>query len=141
MPEQQRVAIIDLGSNTARVVVMSATPGYSYRLEDEIREVVRLRKGMTDEGLAEDAMRRGFATLRLFKRFCDGVGADPILATATSAVRDAANGPQFVDRVRSELGLELRVLDGEREAYYGTIGALNDVALSDGAVVDIGGGS
>ena len=141
MPEQQHVAIIDLGSNTARVVVISATPGYSYRLEDEIREVVRLRQGMTDEGLAEEAVRRGFATLRLFKRFCDGVGANPIIATATSAVRDAANGAQFVERVQSELGLELRVLDGEREAYYGTIGALNDVALSDGAVVDIGGGS
>ncbi|MFN8465583.1 MAG: Ppx/GppA phosphatase family protein [Caldilineaceae bacterium] len=140
MPEQH-VAIIDLGSNTARVVVISATPGYSYRLEDEIREVVRLRQGMTDEGLAEDAVRRGFATLRLFKRFCDGVGANPIIATATSAVRDASNGAQFVERVQSELGLELRVLDGEREAYYGTIGALNDVALSDGAVVDIGGGS
>jgi exopolyphosphatase/guanosine-5'-triphosphate,3'-diphosphate pyrophosphatase len=141
MPEQQHVAIIDLGSNTARVVVMSATPGYSYRLEDEIREVVRLRQGMTEEGLAEEAMQRGFATLRLFKRFCDGVGANPIIATATSAVRDAANGAQFVSRVRAELGLELRVLDGEREAYYGTIGALNDVALSDGAVLDIGGGS
>jgi exopolyphosphatase/guanosine-5'-triphosphate,3'-diphosphate pyrophosphatase len=141
MPEQQHVAIIDLGSNTARVVVMRATPGYSYRLEDEIREVVRLRQGMTEEGLAEEAMQRGFATLRLFKRFCDGVGASPILATATSAVRDAANGAQFVERVRTELGLELRILDGEREAYYGTIGALNDVALSDGAVLDIGGGS
>ena len=58
MPEQQHVAIIDLGSNTARVVVISATPGYSYRLEDEIREVVRLRQGMTDEGLAEDAVRQ-----------------------------------------------------------------------------------
>jgi len=69
------VAIIDLGSNTARVVVMSAIPGYAYRLEDEIREVVRLRQGMTDEGLAAEAMKRGFATLRLFKRFCDGVGA------------------------------------------------------------------
>ena len=141
MPEQQHVSIIDLGSNTARVVVISATPGYSYRLEDEIREVVRLRQGMTDEGLAEDAVRRGFATLRLFKRFCDGVGANPVIATATSAVRDAANGAQFVERVQSELGLELRVLDGEREAYYGTIGALNDVALNDGAVLDIGGGS
>jgi exopolyphosphatase/guanosine-5'-triphosphate,3'-diphosphate pyrophosphatase len=141
MPEQQHVAIIDLGSNTARVVVMRATPGYSYRLEDEIREVVRLRQGMTEEGLAAEAMQRGFATLRLFKRFCDGVGANPIIATATSAVRDAANGAQFVERVRTELGLELRILDGEREAYYGTIGALNDVALNDGAVLDIGGGS
>lgn len=86
-------------------------------------------------------MARGFATLRLFKRFCDSVRADTIIATATSAVRDAANGALFVSRVQREVGLTLRILDGEREAYYGVIGALNDVALSEGAVVDIGGGS
>jgi exopolyphosphatase / guanosine-5'-triphosphate,3'-diphosphate pyrophosphatase len=141
MPDPQRVAIIDLGSNTARLVVMSAIPGYAFRLEDEIREVVRLRQGMTEDGLAEAAMERGFATLRLFKRFCDSVRVDTIIATATSAVRDGANGPLFVSRVQRELGLVLRVLDGEREAYYGVIGALNDVALVEGAVVDIGGGS
>lgn len=141
MHAAQHVAIIDLGSNTARAVIMLAIPGYSFRLEDEIREVVRLRQGMTDAGLAPEAMERGFATLRLFKRFCDSVGADTILAVATSAVRDAANGPLFVERVQRELGLTLRVLDGEREAYYDVIGALNDVALTDGVVLDIGGGS
>ena len=73
--------------------------------------------------------------------FATALRADPIIATATSAVRDAANGALFVSRVQAELGLDLRVLDGEREAYYGTIGALNDVSLSDGAVLDIGGGS
>ena len=141
MSTAQHVAIIDLGSNTARLIVMSAVPGYAFRLEDEIREVVRLRQGMSDEGLAEEAMERAFVTLRLFKRFCDSVRADTIIATATSAVRDAANGRFFVNRVQRELDLTLRILDGEREAYYGAIGALNDVALVEGAVLDIGGGS
>ena len=136
-----RVAVIDLGSNTARLIVMDTIPGYSFRLEDEIREVVRLRQGMTEEGLSDAAAARGLSTLRLFKRFCDSTGTDVVLATATSAVRDAANGADFVERVRAEVGLELRVLDGEREAYYGAIGALNDTGLRDGAVVDIGGGS
>lgn len=139
--DRQHIAVIDLGSNTARLIVMSAIPGYAFRLEDEIREVVRLRQGMSESGLAPAAMERGFATLRLFKRFCDAVHAELIIAAATSAVRDAANGPLFVARVQNELGLTLRVLDGEREAYYGAIGALNDVALSAGAVLDIGGGS
>lgn len=120
---------------------MRAVPGYSFRLEDEIREVVRLRQGMTAAGLSEGAVTRAFSTLRLFKRFCDSTGADVILATATSAVRDAANGPAFVERVRTELGLELRVLDGEREAWYGAVGALNEVGLRSGSVLDIGGGS
>lgn len=119
MPNSQRIAVIDLGSNTARLIVMQAVPGYCYRLEDEIREVVRLRKGLDEQGLHEEAMNRAFVTLRLFKRFCDSTHVDEAIATATSAVRDAANGRAFVERVRQELGLDLRILDGEREAYYG----------------------
>ena len=140
-PQSYRIAIIDLGSNTARLVIMNAIPGYSYRLEDQVREVVRLRQGMTDEGLSEEAIARALSTLRLFKRFCDSTGVDIILPVATSAVREAGNGSEFVERVRREVGLSLRVLDGEREAYYGTIGVLNEVPVKDGLVVDIGGGS
>jgi exopolyphosphatase/guanosine-5'-triphosphate,3'-diphosphate pyrophosphatase len=141
MPNHQRIAVIDLGSNTARLVVYGAISGYSFREEDEIREVVRLRQGMTEAGLCEDAIERGLVTLRLFKRFCDSTGVERILPTATSAVRDAANQALFLARVRSEIGLNLRVLTGEEEAYYGAVGALNDVALCNGLVVDIGGGS
>lgn len=136
-----RIAVIDLGSNTVRLIALSAVPGFSFRLEDEIREVVRLRQGMTDDGLSGEAVARGLSTLRLFKRFCDSTGTDVVLATATSAVRDAANGDHFVERARAEFGLDVQVLDGEREAYYGAIGALNDTGLRDGAILDIGGGS
>ncbi len=141
VPQAQRIAIIDLGSNTARVVVMNAVPGYAYRLEDEIREVVRLRQGMTSRGLSEEAMTRAIFTLRLFKRFCNSLGVETILPTATSATREAANGPLFLEKVRREVGLTLQILDGEQEAYYGTLGALNEVTLPHGFVVDIGGGS
>ncbi len=139
--QPQRIAIIDLGSNTARAIVMNAIPGYAYRLEDEIREVVRLRQGMTRYGLSDEAMTRALFTLRLFTRFCRSLGVETILATATSAVRDAANGNLFLERVRQEVGLSMRVLDGDQEAYYGVIGALNEVPLTCGLVVDIGGGS
>ena len=94
----RRLAVIDLGSNTARLVIFQTIPGYSYRLVDQV------------------------------------------LPIATSAVREAANGPIFVQRVAREIGISLQVLDGEREAYYDTIGALNEVPLEAGAVVDIGGG-
>jgi len=139
--QPQRIAIIDLGSNTARVIVMNAIPGYAYRLEDEIREVVRLRQGMTRHGLSDDAMTRALFTLRLFTRFCRSLKVETVLATATSAVRDAANGSLFLERVQQETGLIIQVLDGEREAYYGVIGVLNEVPLTTGWVVDIGGGS
>lgn len=137
----RRIAIIDLGSNTARLILMNAIPGYAYRLEDEVREVVRLRQGMTTQGMSEEAMSRALFTLRLFKRFCTGSRVDVIIATATSAVREAANREEFISRVEQEIGLTLRVLSGEEEAYYAAIGALNEVALEDGYVLDIGGGS
>ena len=140
-PASRRIAIIDLGSNSARLVVMSFVPGLSYHLEDEIREMVRLREGMTAEGLSEAAMTRGLLTLRLFKRFCESVQVTDIIATATSAVREAANGPQFLQRVKQEIGLSLRILDGEEEALFGVLGALNATSLQNGVVVDIGGGS
>jgi exopolyphosphatase/guanosine-5'-triphosphate,3'-diphosphate pyrophosphatase len=139
--QPRRIAIIDLGSNTARLVAMQAVPGYAYRLEDQVREVVRLHQGMTEAGLSKEAMARGFSTLRLFKRFCDSTRVDTILAVATSAVREAANGPAFVEWVEREIGISLQVLDGEREAYYDTIGALNDMPMQQGFVIDIGGGS
>ena len=137
----QHIAVIDLGSNTARVVVIGATPGHALRLEDEIREVVRLRQGMSAGRLAEESMARALFTLRLFKRFCNGYGVQQIIASATSAVREARNGADFVQRVKREVGLSLHVLDGEREAYYATLGALNEVPFANGYVVDIGGGS
>jgi exopolyphosphatase/guanosine-5'-triphosphate,3'-diphosphate pyrophosphatase len=139
--QEVRYGIIDLGSNTARLVIMLAIPGYAYRLEDEVREVVRLRQGMSEGGLSDEAMARAFSALQLFSRFCQAIEVDVLIPTATSAVREAANGPAFVKRVERELGIKLQILDGEREAYYGAIGALNDVALRTGYILDIGGGS
>ncbi|MBK9049825.1 MAG: hypothetical protein IPL78_02550 [Chloroflexi bacterium] len=141
LEKAQRIAVIDLGSNTARLIVMGAVPGYAYRLEDEIREVVRLRQGMTEKGLSEKSVARALSTLRLFKRFCDSSRVDLIIPTATSAVREAANGPRFVEQVKRELGLTLQILDGEQEAQYAALGVLNELPLTDGYMVDIGGGS
>jgi exopolyphosphatase / guanosine-5'-triphosphate,3'-diphosphate pyrophosphatase len=136
-----RIGVIDLGSNTARLIVMSSIPGYAYRQVDEIREVTRLREGMTAGGLSETAVARAFSTLKLFKRYCDSSQVNDIIATTTSAVREAANGAAFVQQVEREIGLSLQILDGDREAYYAAIGALNEVAFGEGFVVDIGGGS
>lgn len=137
----RRMAIIDLGSNTARLVLMNCQPGYAYHLENEIREVVRLRAGMTQKSLSEEAMDRALFTLRLFRRFCDSQVPDLILATATSAVREADNGREFLRRVESEVGLKLRLLSGEKEAYYGALGAQNCLVIQDGVILDVGGGS
>jgi exopolyphosphatase/guanosine-5'-triphosphate,3'-diphosphate pyrophosphatase len=139
--QAQRFAIIDLGSNTARLVVLHAVPGFAFKLEDEIREVVRLREGMRDGRLSPAAMTRAFFTLQMFKRFCDNYPVDQIIATATSAVRDAQNGSELLSRISREIGLDLQILSGEEEAYIGALGALNEQPLTNGYVLDIGGGS
>ncbi len=143
MPDSphRRIAVIDLGSNTARLILLSAVSAHSFRQIDEIREVVRLRKEMTEDGLAENAVNRAFSTLRLFKRFCDSREVDEIIAAATSAVREAANGSTFIESVKRDVGLTVQILSGEREAYYGVLGVLNEVFIEDGFVLDIGGGS
>jgi len=137
----QRIAVIDLGSNTTRLIIMETRLGFSYQLVDEVREVVRLRHGLTEKGLSEEAMNRGLSTLRLYKDFCQQTNVSQILATATSSVREAANGPAFLERIKDKLGITIRLLAGEKEAYYDTLGALNEIELQQGVILDIGGGS
>jgi exopolyphosphatase/guanosine-5'-triphosphate,3'-diphosphate pyrophosphatase len=139
--QSERIAIIDLGSNTNRLIVMETVLGFSYRLVDEVREVVRLRHGMTPEGLSPEAISRGLSTMRLYRDFCRQTGVTRILATATSAVREAANGKAFLQTVEQEIGIPIQLLTGDREAYYDSLGALNEVELQEGSILDIGGGS
>ena len=138
----KRVAIIDLGSNTARLVVLAYDINRSYRLIDELREVVRLSEGMGDAAIIRaDAFERGISALCTFRAYCDAVGITNIHATATSAVRDAANGESFLAAARERANLELRILAGEEEAYYGTLAVANSLPYQDAVVLDLGGGS
>ncbi len=123
------------------MVVFQSTAGYTWKLVDQIREMVRLREGMTSAGMSQASMDRAVATLRLYKRYCDSASVDKIIATATSAVRDASNGAQFLERASNEAGISLRVLSGREEAYYGCLGVLNNISVDDGWIIDIGGGS
>jgi exopolyphosphatase/guanosine-5'-triphosphate,3'-diphosphate pyrophosphatase len=138
----RRTAVIDLGSNTSRLVIYEHEPGRNFRLVDEVREVVRLREGMgASQTLRAAAIDRALHALKMYRVLCDAVGVDELIATATSAVRDAANRDSFIARVESETGISLRMLSGEEEGYYGALGAINGVGIRDGYVVDMGGGS
>jgi len=140
--EPRRIGIIDLGSNTGRLIALAYQPGYSYKLIDELRDVVRLAEGMgAAKSIRAEAFERGLDTLSTFKAYCDAVGIDEICATATSAVRDAANGPDFLAAVEAKTGLRLRLLSSEEEAYYGVLAVANSFALDSAAVFDLGGGS
>jgi exopolyphosphatase / guanosine-5'-triphosphate,3'-diphosphate pyrophosphatase len=138
---ERRIGIVDLGSNTARLVVFSYAPGRWFRLTDSIRERVRLAAGMDQHGrLQPAAIERALAALQLFADFAQAAGLDHAQVIATSAVRDAVDGPDLVRAIES-LGLPVRVLSGSEEAELGVIAVANGFAEPDAWVLDLGGGS
>ncbi len=138
----ERIGIIDLGSNTTRLVVMACTPRQSFKLVDEVRETVRLAEGVGEDGkLQPEPMRRAIEALKMFSSFCRATDVDHIIAVGTSAIREATNQHEFLDMLHAQTGLHLRILSGEEEAYYGYMGVVNSIAMNDGYVIDIGGGS
>ncbi|MBX7236692.1 MAG: Ppx/GppA family phosphatase [Caldilineales bacterium] len=138
----QRLGIVDLGSNTTRLVIYEYEPGRYFRLADEVREVVRLREGMGETNiLRAAAIDRGLNALRMFHALCQALGVQDVTVVATSAVRDGGNRAAFLARAQAETGWKLRVLTGEEEGYYGALGAINSTGLQEGFVIDLGGGS
>jgi exopolyphosphatase/guanosine-5'-triphosphate,3'-diphosphate pyrophosphatase len=143
MQPHERVAVIDLGSNSFRLVVFMAHEGW-WKRTDEIYEPVRIGEGLAATGrLGEKPIERALATLDVFAHFCraSGLGAGNVDAVATSAIRDAENADSFLAAARERTGLPIRVLSREQEARYGYIAAVNSTTLSDGYVLDLGGGS
>ena len=120
------------------------SPGEWWKLTDEIFETVRIGAGLAETGrLSEEAMERGLETLAVFKHFCDahGLGPDDVHAVATSAIRDAANGESFLSSARAATGLRIEIISDEDEARFGYVAAINSSTLTDGIVLEIGGGS
>lgn len=139
----ERMAVVDLGSNSFRLVVFTARDGW-WKRTDEIYEAVRIGEGLAATGeLGERGMARAQATMEVFAHFCSasGLDADEIDAVATSAIRDASNSPEFLVRAQEASGLQVRVLSREEEAHYGYLAAVNSSTLSDGVMLDLGGGS
>ncbi len=140
---EQSVAVIDLGSNSFRMVLFGRR-GDSWERVEERSAAVRIGAGLAgSERLGEAAMERAMRTLEGFTSLCEerGLGEHSIDAVATSAIRDAENGQEFLGRVRVRTGLAVRMLSREQEARYGYLAAVNSTTLTDGCVLDLGGGS
>ncbi|MGI8512026.1 MAG: HD domain-containing protein [Solirubrobacteraceae bacterium] len=140
----RRSAVIDLGSNSFRLVVFTAAPGAWWRRTDEIFEPVRIGAGMGKSGrLTAKRMSRALTTIETYAHYLRASGIPPadVQAVATSAIRDAANRDEFLACAREASGLDVRVLSPAEEARYGYLAAINSTTLSDGAVLDLGGGS
>jgi exopolyphosphatase/guanosine-5'-triphosphate,3'-diphosphate pyrophosphatase len=136
--------VIDLGSNSWRLVVYAFVLGRWWRRTDELYETVRIGEGLGATGrLSDEAIARGLETLDVFGRFCQssGIGRDCVIAVATSAIRDAANREEFLRLARARTDLPVEVLPAEEEARLGYVAAVNTTTLTDGAVLELGGGS
>jgi exopolyphosphatase / guanosine-5'-triphosphate,3'-diphosphate pyrophosphatase len=137
----QRVAVIDVGSNSTRLLVADVDSDVSV-LERQSR-VTRLGRGVDLSGqLSDEAIEAACAAIADYVAICADMGAEEIATIATSAVRDASNGAAFVAELRERFALAPRVLDGEEEARLTYRGATFErPPTSPTLVIDIGGGS
>ncbi len=131
-----------MGSNSFRLVVFQHEPGSWWSLADEIREPVRVSAGMGDEGvLRAEPIERAVTTAAVFASFLEASGVERVDAVATSAIRDARNRDELLREIRARTGLEVRVISGAEEAWYGYLAIVNSTTLADGYGIDVGGGS
>ena len=138
----ERVAVIDMGSNSFRLVVFQYEPGSWWSLADEIREATRVSAGMGEEGVLQpEPMDRALHTAAVFSSFLRASGVERVHPIATSAIRDAANRDELLRAIREQTGLEVRVISGAEEAWYGYLAIVNSLTLADGFGIDVGGGS
>lgn len=141
---EQRIAAIDIGSNSIRQIVADVFPDGTIRVVDEMKAAPRLGAGLARLGrLEESHMTEAAEALGRMATLARQLGAKRIEAVATSAVRDATNGSAFLSLVRREAGLRVRLLRGEEEARLAFRSALAHFELGAGrsVVMDIGGGS
>jgi len=136
-------AVIDIGSNSARMAVFRKTSRFGFYLLREEKSKVRISEGAYEHNgeLQDFAINRAINALKEFLLIAKSLKARKILCVATSAVRDAPNKNEFINRVKKELGLKIKVIDGDKEAFFGGVAAANLLYEKNGVTIDIGGGS
>src|SRR4051794_2128894 len=139
--EPRQAAVIDVGSNSVRLVI--------YRLDGRAIWTVYNEKALAGLGrdlpstgrLSPAGVETAIAAIRRFRTLLDGWRAEEVTTAATAAVREAADGPAFLKRVREETGLTVRLLSGEEEARYAALGVIAGQPDAEGVVGDLGGSS
>jgi exopolyphosphatase/guanosine-5'-triphosphate,3'-diphosphate pyrophosphatase len=141
-PDEPRSAVVDLGSNSVRLVVFEGQGRNPVAIFNE-KAVLRLGRGMQSTGrLNEDAVAQALTVMNRYGAIARAMGAAPFEVLATAAVRDASNGPAFVATLQARMpGVRIRVLSGEEEADLSAGGVLCGIPHADGVLADIGGGS
>ena len=140
-PKYRPVAVVDIGSNSVRLVVYdglrrSPSPIFNEKI------LCGLGRGVaTKAKLAEEGIIRAIAALRRFRALARQIGAKHVYAVATAAAREASNGPQFIARAEKALGCDIKILTGKEEARFAALGVIAGIPGADGVAGDLGGGS
>ncbi len=138
----QRIGIIDIGSNSIRLVIYEQTSNFAHRIIDESKHSARLSQRIGQNGILP--LKDIFAvidTLSYFKKLCEIYKTARIRTVATAAIRNAANSQQIVQLLEEKTKLNIEILSGTEEARLGFLGMVNTIDVKDGFLVDIGGGS
>ncbi len=140
----KRTAIIDIGSNSISLVIYEKSSRFAFHLIEKARAKVRIGEGAYDQNrlLKDTQMDKAYGVLEDFLHISNNLKCRKVLCVATSALRDAPNRKEFLNRVSKNLKLNIKIIDGKKEAYFGAVAALNLLPSFDEATtVDIGGGS
>jgi len=141
VPDFSPVAIVDIGSNSIRLMVYDGLRRSPVPLFNE-KLICGLGRGVASSGRIDDeAWERALRELRRFRVLCDQIGATKVFAVATAAVREAENGAEFVRQARDAIKVKISILSGAREGRLAALGVLAAIPAADGLVGDLGGGS
>lgn len=139
-----KIAVIDIGTNSIHMVLADVQPDGTHKILDRFKDMTRLGNGaFTTHRLSDEAMARGLSVIRHLVTLARNKGYERIVAVATSAVREAKNGGDFIDLIAEQTGLKIRVVSGTEEARLIFLGVQQSVPMTDQPVlaVDVGGGS
>ena len=138
----QRIAIIDIGSNSARLVISHIYKNGAYNMVYNQKEALRLSQKVDRKNmLTEAAFASTIETMKSFAYMCQIDRLDKNIAVATAAIRNAYNGVDLVSRVMEETGIQLHIISGNTEAYISYLGVINTLDVKNGIIFDLGGGS
>jgi len=140
----KRTAIIDIGSNSIRMAIFEKSSRFAFHLVNETKSRVRISEGAYNFGgiLQEPALKRAYTALEEFSHIIQSFKCTKTLCIATSALRDAPNASVFINKIHHDLNINIKIIEGNKEAYFGAVGALNYLnEIKEAVTIDIGGGS
>lgn len=138
---RETVAVIDVGSNSVRLLVARALGREAFEVIDEARYDARLGAGQVGGLLTPEGIERGLRALAIMQQIAESHTPAQIIVVGTEALRRAPNADEFLQQARQRTGLRVHILSGYEEAHAGYLGVINSTALSKGYLLDLGGGS